>query len=48
MKLCISPVGGIGLESFTADTFYRTGAVEIWGRGTNRVIEECVRYGVSP
>lgn len=31
-----------------ADTFHRTGAVEIWGRGTNRVIEECKRYGVSP
>jgi ATP-dependent DNA helicase RecG len=30
-----------------ADTFHRTGAVEIWGRGTNRVIEECQRYGVS-
>ena len=31
-----------------ADTFHRTGAVEIWGRGTNRVIEECRRYGVPP
>lgn len=31
-----------------AETFHRTGAVEIWGRGTNRVIEECRRYGVEP
>lgn len=31
-----------------AGTFHRTGAVEIWGRGTNRVIEECTRYGIAP
>lgn len=31
-----------------ADAFHRTGAVEIWGRGTNRVIDECRRYGVEP
>jgi ATP-dependent DNA helicase RecG len=31
-----------------AEAFHRTGAVEIWGRGTNRVIDECVRYGVPP
>jgi ATP-dependent DNA helicase RecG len=31
-----------------AETFHRTGAVEIWGRGTNRVIEECERYGIAP
>jgi len=31
-----------------AETFHRTGAVEIWGRGTNRVIEECERYGMEP
>lgn len=30
-----------------AETFHRTGAVEIWGRGTNRVIEECQRYGIE-
>lgn len=30
-----------------AETFHRTGAVEVWGRGTNRVIEECLRYGVD-
>jgi ATP-dependent DNA helicase RecG len=30
-----------------AETFHRTGAVEIWGRGTNRVIEECRRYGLE-
>ncbi len=30
-----------------ADAFHRTGAVEIWGRGTNRVISECKRYGLE-
>lgn len=30
-----------------AEAFHRTGAVEIWGRGTNRVIEECQRYGID-
>lgn len=31
-----------------AETFHRTGAVEIWGRGTNRVIAACVRHGIEP
>jgi ATP-dependent DNA helicase RecG len=31
-----------------AEAFHRTGAVEIWGRGTNRVIEECRKHGVTP
>jgi ATP-dependent DNA helicase RecG len=31
-----------------ADAFHRTGAVEIWGRGTNRVIDECKQYGIDP
>jgi len=31
-----------------AEAFHRTGAVEIWGRGTNRVIEECQRHGLEP
>jgi ATP-dependent DNA helicase RecG len=31
-----------------AEAFHRTGAVEVWGRGTNRVIEECRRHGVEP
>ena len=31
-----------------AETFHRTGAVEAWGRGTNRVIEECQRWRVEP
>ncbi len=30
-----------------AGAFHRTGAVEIWGRGTNRVIEECQRHGIE-
>ena len=31
-----------------AETFHRTGAVEAWGRGTNRVIEECQRWAIDP
>jgi len=31
-----------------AGAFHRTGAVEVWGRGTNRVIEMCKKHGVSP
>jgi ATP-dependent DNA helicase RecG len=31
-----------------AGAFHRTGAVEIWGRGTNRVIDACKAYGVAP
>jgi ATP-dependent DNA helicase RecG len=31
-----------------AETFHRIGAVEVWGRGTNRVIEECERWGAEP
>ena len=30
-----------------AEAFHRTGAVEIWGRGTNRVIEACDRHGIQ-
>jgi len=31
-----------------AGAFHRTGAVEVWGRGTNRVIEMCKKHGVPP
>jgi len=31
-----------------AEAFHRTGAVEIWGRGTNRVLEECEQHGIKP
>jgi ATP-dependent DNA helicase RecG len=31
-----------------AQTFHRTGAIEAWGRGTNRVIDECKNYGIDP
>lgn len=31
-----------------ASAFHRTGAVEIWGRGTNRVIEACLAHGTRP
>lgn len=30
-----------------ADAFHRTGAIEAWGRGTNRVIDACRAYGIS-
>lgn len=31
-----------------AGAFHRIGAVEVWGRGTNRVIESCRAYGIDP
>lgn len=31
-----------------AGAFHRTGAVEVWGRGTHRVIEECRRWDLEP
>lgn len=30
-----------------AGAFHRTGAVEVWGRGTNHVIEACRAYGIA-
>lgn len=30
-----------------AEAFHRTGAIEAWGRGTNRVIEACRAHGIS-
>jgi ATP-dependent DNA helicase RecG len=33
---------------FIAEAFHRTGAVEVWGRGTNRVIAECRAHGIAP
>ena len=29
-----------------AQAFYRAGLIEMWGRGTNRVIEECRAWGI--
>lgn len=31
-----------------AEAFHRTGAVEVWGRGTNRVIAMCKKHGALP
>jgi len=31
-----------------AGAFHRTGAVEVWGRGTNRVIDACRARGIEP
>jgi predicted HTH transcriptional regulator len=28
--------------------FHRTGAVEVWGRGTNRAIDACRAHGIVP
>ena len=30
-----------------AGAFHRTGAIELWGRGTKRVIEACRAYGIA-
>ncbi len=42
------PYESILRNPLIAGAFHRTGAVEVWGRGTNRVIEECTRWGVEP
>jgi ATP-dependent DNA helicase RecG len=31
-----------------AGAFHRTGAVEVWGRGTNRVVDACRTRGIAP
>ena len=31
-----------------ADVFYKTGLIEKWGRGTNRVIEMCLEADIAP
>jgi predicted HTH transcriptional regulator len=31
-----------------AEVFYRTGLIEKWGRGTNRVAEMCTAAGIAP
>ncbi|MBC7473760.1 MAG: winged helix-turn-helix transcriptional regulator, partial [Candidatus Sericytochromatia bacterium] len=30
---------------YIATTFFRTGLIEAWGRGTLKIIDECVKYG---
>ena len=35
-------------RSLIADVFHRTGLVEKWGRGTNRVAELCKAAGIAP
>lgn len=30
-----------------AGAFHRTGAIEVWGRGTNRVIDACLAWGIK-
>lgn len=42
------PHKSIPRNPLIAETFHRTGAVEIWGRGTNRVLEACERHGIEP
>ncbi len=36
------------VNPLVAGAFHRTGAVEVWGRGTNRVIEACRKHGTPP
>lgn len=31
-----------------AEVFHRAGLIEKWGRGTNRVIEQCRKHGIPP
>ena len=40
--------GGFRSHPLVAGAFHRTGAVEVWGRGTNRVIAMCKKHGASP
>jgi len=46
-ELLSGPHKSILRNPLIAQTFHRTGAVETWGRGTNRVIDECREYGVE-
>ena len=41
------PHKSIPRNPLIAEAFHRTGAVEIWGRGTNRVIDACERHGIE-
>lgn len=45
-EMLAGPHGSVLRNPLIAEAFHRTGAVEVWGRGTNRVIEECDRYGI--
>lgn len=47
-EMLAGPHQSILRNSLIAETFHRAGAVEVWGRGTNRAIEECQRWGVEP
>lgn len=42
------PGGRKWLINGSSGSFHRTGAVEVWGRGTNRVIAMCEKHGVAP
>ncbi|MCC6902533.1 MAG: hypothetical protein IT377_26410, partial [Polyangiaceae bacterium] len=37
----------IARNPLIAGAFHRTGAIEVWGRGTNRVVEACRAYGIA-
>ncbi|MFM7039186.1 MAG: ATP-binding protein [Planctomycetaceae bacterium] len=47
-ELLSGPHKSILRNPLIAETFHRTGAVETWGRGTNRVIEVCGEHSVEP
>lgn len=38
----------LSVTSLIAGAFHRTGAVEVWSQGTNRVIAACKRHGAAP
>ncbi len=40
--------GSKPVNPLIAGAFHRTGAVEVWGRGTNRVIAMCEKHGAAP
>lgn len=46
-KLLTQEHRSIPCNSRIAGAFHRTGAIEVWGRGTNRVIEACRAYGIA-
>ena len=40
------PHRSIPRNPLIAEAFHRTGAVEVWGRGTNRIISACHEHGI--
>lgn len=47
VEALLGPHKSMPRNPLIAEAFHRTGAVEIWGRGTNRVVEACQRHGIE-